>query len=63
MSIRIERTEAQRLDNLSFRLFGATDKDLAKPDAAVSVYKISIYVSACSHLAIPCAARLVSIST
>ena len=63
VSQRIARTEAQGLSNVSLRLLGATDKHLAKSDKVVGMGEISIQRNACSHSAMPCAARLVNIST
>ena len=42
MGIRIARTEAQGLANVSLRLFGATDKNLTKSDKGVGAGEISI---------------------
>ena len=42
VSIRVARTEAQTLRNVSLRFFGATDENLAESDIRVGVRKISI---------------------
>ena len=42
VSHRVARTEAQGLDNVSLRLFGATDENLTKSDKGMGVGEISI---------------------
>ena len=63
VSHRIARTEAQGLTNVSLGFFGPTDKDLAISDIRMGVGEFRSSSNACSHSAMPCAARLVNMST
>ena len=63
VSHRIARTEAQGLANVSLRFFGATDKNLTKSDIGWAKARFRSSANACSHSAMPSAARLVNMST
>ena len=63
VSHRIARTEAQGLANVSLCFFGAADENLTKSDRGMGAARFRSSANACSHSAMPSAARLVNMST
>src|ERR1700733_15266673 len=63
IGIRIARTEAKGLTDVSLCFFGATNESLAKSDKAWELARFRSSANACSSSAMPSAARLVHILT